>query len=260
MTFTHKIFKTKLNIWRFNDLKKASVGDCSKIISKYYATVWHANFLQENLGQSEINENVLKIMRIARFWRNKHRVKVPIEIQDLAVFICTFNFRDGDLVRVLQKLFSTLCLLINHYNFYFYELSEYHLYLVKNINEEHRATCMQKANSTYRKLVNNDPSDFDTGTITKFVKDDNQPKDGQTTINGDDTIMGDNYTEMSFTERGDNQSEVGFTQYGADGNSVIEESDGQGSAMKEEKINGHTIGHTVSESSEMKNELTTGKV
>lgn len=78
------------------------------------------------------------------------------------------------------------------------------------MNEEHRAITMQKANSTYIKLVNNDPSDFDTGTIAKFVKDDGATnKDGLTTVNGEDTVMGQDYTEMSYTEVGDGMTEMG---------------------------------------------------
>jgi hypothetical protein len=49
----------------------------------------------------------------------------------LAVFYCTFNFKEFDIVKVLLKFFALLNLLINKYNFYFYELSDYHAYLIK---------------------------------------------------------------------------------------------------------------------------------
>jgi hypothetical protein len=58
-------------------------------------------------------------------------VTFPSEIIDLAVVYSTYNFKELDLVKVLLKFFALVNLLVNNYHHYFYELSEYHSYIIK---------------------------------------------------------------------------------------------------------------------------------
>lgn len=161
LTFTQVQSNVKLNIFRFNDSHISyECHESGKTINKHNSLIYHALWLDENLMQAGVSEDIIKILMIVREWNEKQELKIPSEILDLAAFYCTFNFKESEIVKVLLKFFSLQNLLITKYNFYFYELSDYHAYLIKNLNEGQRKMAIIKAQKTFQKLANNNPSDF----------------------------------------------------------------------------------------------------
>lgn len=88
-------------------------------------------WLEQQYSRESVSQEVSKLLRIIREWRSKHKVTFPSEIIDLAVVYSTYNFKELDLVKVLLKFFALVNLLVNNYHHYFYELSEYHSYIIK---------------------------------------------------------------------------------------------------------------------------------
>lgn len=160
LTIRNRMCGHRVNLFRFNDSQTTFENESGKVINKHNSLIFHAIWLDESLTQGGVSEEIIKIMRIVREWKDKQYLNVSTEILDLAVYYCTFNFKEFDIIKVLLKFFALLNLLINKYNFYFYELSEYHSYLIDNLNEDTRKAVIKKAQETFLKLANNNPSDF----------------------------------------------------------------------------------------------------
>lgn len=160
LTFNHITNNMKVNLYKFNDATTSYKNQSEKVIDKYHSLIFHSVWINENLSAEGISQEILKIMRLVREWKEKQNLKVSTEILDLAVYYCTFNFKEFEVTKVLMKFFALQNLLINRYNFYFYELSEYHTYIIERLQEDDRKEIIKKAQETFIKLSNNNPIDF----------------------------------------------------------------------------------------------------
>lgn len=95
------------------------------------SSIYHAIWLEELISNQNISQDLIKIMRMLREWRDINELDIPTEVLDVGVYYSTSYFKEFDLMRVILKFFALLNLLINPYNFYFYELSEYHSFFIK---------------------------------------------------------------------------------------------------------------------------------
>ena len=160
LTFKHNSSSISVNLYKFNDASTSYKNQSEKSIDKYHSLVFHSVWVNDTLSADGVSQEIIKIMRLVREWREKHDLKVSTEILDLAVYYCTFNFKEFEITKVLMKFFSLLNLLINKYNFYFYELSEYHTYIIERLPEDDRKKVIEKAQETFIRLSNNNPIDF----------------------------------------------------------------------------------------------------
>ena len=69
LTFIQTVSMIKINIFRFNDTQFAYENEVGKIINKHNSLIFHALWLNENLSQSGVSEDIIKIMRVVREWK-----------------------------------------------------------------------------------------------------------------------------------------------------------------------------------------------
>ena len=129
--FTHNVTGIKLKIVGYNDKERSYLNSTQKVINYFNSTIYHALWLEKEFSKEPISSEVCKILRIVREWRDKNRLQFPSEILDLGVFYSTSSFKELDTIKVLMKFFALLNLLINNFNSYYYDLSEYHAYIIK---------------------------------------------------------------------------------------------------------------------------------
>ena len=129
--FNHNIAGVKIKIIGYNDKDKSYTNSRQKVINHFNSTVYHAVWLEQQFNRDTISSEVCKIFRIVREWRERNQLDFPSEILDLAVVYSITSFKELEVVKVLMKFYASLNLLINNYNYYFYELSEYHAYIIR---------------------------------------------------------------------------------------------------------------------------------
>ena len=56
---------------------------------------------------------------------------MPTEVLDLTLNYATFSFKESGMFKVLLKFFTLLTLMLSSHNESFYELSEYHSWLIE---------------------------------------------------------------------------------------------------------------------------------
>jgi hypothetical protein len=132
LTFSNSVNGIKIKIIAYKDYKQRYINPKKKSISYFTASLFHTVWLEQQVFSKEaISNEACNFLRIIREWRDKNRLDFPSEILDLALVYSTYNFKELDTVRVLLKFFALINLLINDYNYYFYELSEYHGYIIQ---------------------------------------------------------------------------------------------------------------------------------
>jgi hypothetical protein len=157
----------RIKIISFKDKESSYLNSRGKTINLYNSTLFHVAWLEQQYTREPVSQEVSKLLRIIKEWRSKHGVNFPSEIIDLAVVYSTYNFKELDLVKVLLKFFALVNLLVNNYHHYFYELSEYHSYIIKvtpfkqNIPEAEKITLVSKAQEAFVKLSNGSPAAFE---------------------------------------------------------------------------------------------------
>ena len=93
LTFYQRDSMIKINIFRYNDTQSAYDNDAGKLINKHNSLIFHSLWLDENLTQNGVSEDIIKIMRVVREWkyvifplkitnREKQKMEVSSEILD----------------------------------------------------------------------------------------------------------------------------------------------------------------------------------
>lgn len=126
LIFTRSVSNIEVRISTYKENGHEYNNLNSRLINKKNSIIYHTLWLEEFMNLNNMNRDVLKILRVVREWREIHQLSIPSEILDLGVFYSTSYFKEFDVIRVLIKFFALFNLLLNPYNFYFYELSEYH--------------------------------------------------------------------------------------------------------------------------------------
>lgn len=94
---------------------------------------------------------------------------LPTEILDLTLKYATFNFDETGYFRVLLKFFTLLALMLTDHKDSFYDLSEYHSYLIdvtippyppQTITEEQRLEIIKSAQKTFLNLSMKNTDNF----------------------------------------------------------------------------------------------------
>ena len=160
LEFQHRSCEIKLKVFQFDKSEFRVKTTNKNEINIQNCMIFHSQWLEDNMRGQYANEDLIMIFRLVRHWREIKNINFPTEILDLAVFYSTFNFKDFDLVKVLLKFFTLVVLLINKYFDNFYEISEYHSYLVSINDQEIRNNIIKKAHKTFLNLTNNNLSDF----------------------------------------------------------------------------------------------------
>ena len=157
----HTPTSIKINIYKFLDEEnKTYTNNDGKLINKNNSFLYHSIWIEECLAKNAVSEQIVNIMRIVREWKDINNLKACTELFDQAIYYCTFNFTENDIMKALLKFFALQNLLINKYNFYFYELSEYHSYLIQNLDDDTRNAIIKKSQETFLKLSKRNPADF----------------------------------------------------------------------------------------------------
>lgn len=92
------------------------------------AALFHASWLESNVPA---HDGFRSILRLVRRWRHNSQAAIPSEVLDLAVSLSSSNFEEQGTAKIMIKFFGLFSLLLNKYNSNFYQLSEYHSYLIK---------------------------------------------------------------------------------------------------------------------------------
>ena len=132
-----------------------------KDISHYTAGIYHSNWLVQNLSSAQNNPNVIRLLRLIRQWKLIKLFNfMPTEILDLTLSYATFSFKETGVFKVLLKFFTLLTLMLCRQNENFYELSEYHTFLISQMSTEQKDRVIEAAQNSFAKLSINDTSDF----------------------------------------------------------------------------------------------------
>jgi hypothetical protein len=164
--FTHSLTGIKIKIINFVDKGGSYVNCRGKTVNLFNSTLFHVMWLEQQYTREPVSQEISKLLRIIRKWRTVNQVTFPSEIIDLAVVYSTYNFKELDLVKVLLKFFALINLLVNNYHHYFYELSEYHSFIIKvnvsdqNISDEDKLQLIKRAQETFVEISNRNPAHF----------------------------------------------------------------------------------------------------
>lgn len=145
LTFTHKTSNISLIFKEFKETGNEFTNQNGKLINSINSQIYHAVWLEENIqdrltasrkeGVDELEKmdypSLIKIMRYLREWRSVNDLNFPSEIIDICIYYSTSYFKQFNILQVIIKFFALVNLLINPYNYYFYELSEYHSFMIK---------------------------------------------------------------------------------------------------------------------------------
>jgi hypothetical protein len=134
LVLKHTITGIKVKMVSFLDEDIAYTNKNGKVINYYNSAAYHTLWMEDHLSKVVVRQEFCWLLQLVRHWRDKHELKFPSEIIDLSLVFSTFNFKEFDTIKVLLKFFALVNMLINDYNYYFYDLSEYHSFIIKVIS------------------------------------------------------------------------------------------------------------------------------
>lgn len=142
----------------------------TKLVSHYTAGIYHSNWLVQNLSSAQNNPNVIRLLRLIRSWKLvKGFNSLPTEILDLTLSYATFSFKETGVFKVLLKFFTLLTLMLCRQNENFYELSEYHSFLISQMTSDQKDKVIEAAQTSFANLSINDTSDFKKNSSSSTI-------------------------------------------------------------------------------------------
>lgn len=129
--FVHSLTSITIKFINFVVQDTHSTGLGQSPLTTFSCSLYHVWWLDQQYSREPVSEEVSKLLRIVRGWRDSNKLKFPSEIVDLAIGYSTYNFKELDTVKVLLKFFALINLLLNDHHSLFYDLSEHHSYLIK---------------------------------------------------------------------------------------------------------------------------------
>ena len=142
----------------------------SKIMNHYTAGIYHSNWLVQNLANGSNNLSTIRLFRLAREWKDlKSFYFLPCEILDLVLSYATFSFKENGVFKVLLKFFTLLSLMLCQHNSSFYEISDYHSFMINQITPDNRNKIIEAAQKTFTNLSVNNTSDFAASSSNSFA-------------------------------------------------------------------------------------------
>lgn len=139
-------------------------------MNHYTAGIYHSNWLVQNLSQGQNKNSTIRLFRLVREWKDLKGLScLPCEILDLTLSYATFSFKETGVFKVLLKFFTLLGLLMCQQNGSFYELSDYHSYVISQIGYENKNKIIEAAQRTFANLTVNNTSDFAVSTSNSLA-------------------------------------------------------------------------------------------
>lgn len=129
--FTHSLTGIKIKLINLDKGDNLQAPSGKKKLSLFSCTLHHVWWLDQQYSREPVSQEVSKLLRLIRLWKDVNKLNFPSEIIDLAIVYSTYSFKELDTVKVLLKFFALINLLLNDYHHFFYELTEYHSFLIK---------------------------------------------------------------------------------------------------------------------------------
>lgn len=130
-------------------------------LNHYTTGLYHSNWVVQNLSDVQNDPQTLRLFRIVREWKDQRYLTfLPSEILDVTLSYATFSFKENNIFKVLLRFFTLLTMMLCAFNKNFYELSDYHQYLIDSIPTHHKDQIIEAAQSTFVNLSQNNTIDF----------------------------------------------------------------------------------------------------
>jgi hypothetical protein len=80
LIFTHMPSACRCNLYYYNDSATQYENQSGKVINKQNSLIFHSLWLDDSLSQNGVSEEIIKIMRLVREWKDKQQLQVSTEI------------------------------------------------------------------------------------------------------------------------------------------------------------------------------------
>lgn len=129
--FTHSLTGIKIKLINYGASAHAQTDPSASKLTPFNCSLYHVWWLDQQYSREAVSQEISKLLRIVRGWRDANQLNFPSEIIDLAIVYSTYNFKEVDTVKVLLKFFALINLLLNDYHQFFYDLAEHHSHIIK---------------------------------------------------------------------------------------------------------------------------------